>query len=59
MDYFKTVSDDKENLVGETVYYRGWITDSGIILADTSDQVDSEGNPLANHEIVQGISIKI
>jgi len=40
----------------ETVYYRGWITDTGLILADSSDQVDSNGKPLANPQIVDGIA---
>jgi len=40
----------------EEIYYNGAINESGIIVADTSKPLDSEGKPLANPEIVDGIN---
>jgi len=38
------------------IYYNGAINDAGVIIADTSKPLDSEGKPLANPEIVDGIA---
>ena len=40
----------------EEIYYNGAINDAGVIIADTSKPLDSEGKPLANPEIVDGIA---
>ena len=52
MDDFKTVDSGKDNLVGGDKYYLGYITDTGLIVVDTSKIRNHSG------EVVQGISIR-
>ena len=40
------------------IYYNAVINSSGVIVADTSKPLDSEGKPLANPEIVDVLLIK-
>ena len=40
------------------IYYNAVINSSGVIVADTSKPLDSEGKPLANPEIVDGIALR-
>ena len=55
MDDFKTVSDDKANLVGETVYYDLTLSDNGVIMAVPVDYPVEVVSGILQREVIKGI----